>query len=86
MPKVLVTISWEKGVPTLKDVCKKYGLKLEEIDQEYGIIEIDPQDNLYSILVDHEAAQRINPQFTQDDTGIKGPFSNPPIEPFGPPQ
>lgn len=77
MSKMLYSINWSGKKPTLEQVAKKFGFEKKDIDEEFGVVEIDPQDNLYSILVEETA---IAPK---DEKNIKGPFSNPKIEPFG---
>jgi hypothetical protein len=77
MSKMLYSVNWEGEKPSLEQVAKKYGFKTNDIDQEFGVVEIDPQDNLYSILVEENAV------VLKDAKNIKGPFSNPRIEPFG---
>ena len=88
MSKVLYNVRWPDGSPTIEDVCRKYGLASEEVDQQYGLIEIDPQDHLYCMLVEQAAVARLSQTWAQSGkpADIEGPYSNPPIEPFGPPQ
>ena len=76
MSKMLYSINWKGEKPSLKQIAKKFGFKSSDIDQDFGVVEIDPQDNLYSILVEEHA---VVPNETKD---IDGPFSNPRIEPF----
>ncbi len=76
MSKMLYSVNWKGEKPSLEQVAKKYGFKTDDIDQDFGVVEIDPQDNLYSILVEEDA---VAPKAAKD---IKGPFSNPRIEPF----
>lgn len=83
MTKVMVTIRAAEGRPALDDVVERYGLAPEEIDQDFGVVEIDPDDHLYVVLVTPEAAARIEPG---DGWDTSGPYSNPRIEPFGPPE
>jgi hypothetical protein len=83
MAKVMVNLSGYSSPPTLADVQARYGLVADDLDAQFGVIEIDPHEHVYTVLVDEQAAARI--------TGASGssagdPFSNPPIEPFGPPQ
>jgi len=85
MAKLLFSITWEQGEPSVEQICEKYGFKPEELDLQFGIIEIDPQDNLYSILVDQDAAERVREQLGENIPDMEGPFSNARIEPFGPP-
>ncbi len=85
MAKLLFNVNWEEGKPSIEQICKKYGFKPDELDAEFGVIEIDPEDNLYSILVDQEAAQRVREQLGIDTPDLEGPFSNARIAPFGPP-
>ncbi len=76
MSKMLYSINWTGKKPTLAQVAKKLGIEKKDIDEDFGVVEIDPQDNLYSILVEETAV------VLKDTKGIEGPFSNPRIEPF----
>ena len=76
MSKMLYSINWAGKKPTLEQVAKKFGFDKKELDEEFGVIEIDPQDNLYSIMVEETAIGQ------KDTKDIEGPFSNPRIEPF----
>lgn len=84
MPRLLFNVTWEQGQPSLEQVREKYGFGPEEIDQDFGVIEIDPQDHLYTVLVDQEAAQRVRKRMGKGP--LEGPYSNPRIEAFGPPE
>lgn len=86
MAKVLFSLTWPEGEPTPEAVCERYGFRPDELDEQFGVVEIDPEDNLYSVLVDAEAARRVAPRGWKDEDGLEGPFSNPRIEPFGPPE
>lgn len=77
MGKNLYTIEWKGEKPTREEVAERFGIDPGDLDEEFGVIEIDPERNLYSILVD----DAVVPDETDDQ--IKGPFSNPKIEPFG---
>lgn len=83
MAKVMMTIRAPDGAPTVQEIINRYGLKPGEIDDEYGVIEIDPDDHAYTILVEREAAQKIQPGGNWE---VSGPYSNPKIEPFWPPK
>jgi len=77
MSKMLYSINWTGEKPTLEQVAQKFGFEKKDLDEDFGVVEIDPQDNLYSILVEETAI------VPKDKENIKGPFSNPRIEPFG---
>jgi hypothetical protein len=83
MAKVMVTIQSQDSPPQLEEVKIRYGLVDDEIDPQFGVVEIDPADGTYVILVEETAAEKI-----ADCPGwkVQGPYSNPPIAPFGPPQ
>jgi len=83
MSKVMMTIQSKKGPPELQVIHDYYGLKDSEIDKEFGVIEIDPEDGTYVILIEEDAAKKI---VDTKDWKVKGPHSNPRIAPFGPPQ
>ena len=83
MSKVMVTIESAEAAPTLEELRSRYNLAAEDIDPEFGVVEIDPQEHVYTVLVEESAAGKI----TSDDRWkVKGPYSNPRIEPFGPPE
>lgn len=82
MPKVMVNLSGLERAPTLAEVQSRYGLSSDDLDAEFGVIEVDPQEHVYTVLVDERAAAKI----TGGSATASGPFANPPIQPFGPPQ
>lgn len=83
MTKVMITIQTTGGSPTLTELMERYQLTGDDIDTEFGVVEIDPQDQLYVILVEPDAASRIE---SNEQWETSGPFSNPRIAPFGPPE
>jgi hypothetical protein len=83
MAKVMMTIRAPQGPPTVPEIVSRYGLQPGEIDADFGVVLIDPADHAYTILVEPSAAGKIQPG---GDWETSGPFSNPKIEPFGPPQ
>ena len=82
MNKVLITLHGRSEDLTIQQVMDELHLKSDEVDVEYGVQPIDPAAGDYVILVDEKAARRIAP----DQVGVSGPYSNPRIEPFGPPK
>jgi hypothetical protein len=83
MGKVMITITAVDRTPSIETVKKQYGLKDDQIDAEFGVIEVDPDEHTYTVLVDDSVVSRI----TSDKRWkVEGPFSNPRIEPFGPPE
>ena len=82
-PKVMLTIEAPDHPPTIAALRSRYRLRKGEIDEEFGVVEIDPQAHLYTVLVDPAAAAKIQPSAGWK---VEGPFSNPKIEPFGPPK
>jgi hypothetical protein len=80
MGKEMLTVKLKPNEATLPAVRRKLKLLPEDIDHDFGVVNIDPKQNLYAILVEPTAARRASKQ-----DGIEGPFSNPKIETFGPP-
>jgi hypothetical protein len=80
--KALMTVRSEDGPPTLEDAARQIGVNVGAVDAEFGVIPIDPSQGLYSVQVD--AAQL--PSGVDGQEPYRGPFSNPRIEHFGPPQ
>ncbi|MFE0014857.1 hypothetical protein ACFWXH_08430 [Mesorhizobium sp. NPDC059054] len=79
---VLMTIACPEGTPGLDRAAELLGVPTAEMDRSFGVVVLDPQKGLYAVQV-HETAIKERP--TADTGGqVKGPFSNPRIEPFGP--
>ena len=79
--KVMFTIQGKGTAPSLDEVARAHGFRRAELDDQFGVIEVDPRDHTYAVLADEEAVGRVSGR-----RGVAGPFANPKIEPFGPPQ
>jgi hypothetical protein len=77
----MMTVELDPDSATLDKVAERLGLAPEEIDADFGVVPIDPDKHLYTVLVDEQASSRVAGQ-----PGVEGPFANPRIEPFGPPR
>lgn len=80
MSKVMLTLKLDPEQASLAQVRESLGIGPEEIDDDFGVIVVQPEQNLYAVLVDQGTADRV-----RDTEGVEGPFSNPTIRPFGPP-
>jgi hypothetical protein len=76
MASVMVTLQLEPEQASLEEVRRLLGLAADEVDQRFGVVNINPSEHLYTILVDQEAAERV-----KDARPVRGVFSNPRIEP-----
>lgn len=81
MSKVMVTLKLDPDDASVDHARDLLGIDDAAIDHDFGVIAVSPDDNLYTVLVDEGAAKDM-----QTGDGIAGPFSNPRIEPFGPPK
>ncbi|NJP25918.1 hypothetical protein FLW53_17265 [Microbispora sp. SCL1-1] len=68
---------------------RRLGLAEDEVDTGYGLVPVDPRTDLYVLRVTEEAGRRVG----DSDAGAVdggaadgGPYSDPPIEPYGPPR
>jgi len=77
----MLTLTLEPGEATLEAAARKLGLEERELDPDFGVVEIDPAAHRYTVLVDEGAAEQASRV-----PGVEGPYANPRIEPFGPPQ
>jgi hypothetical protein len=77
----MLTLKLHPRKATVAAVCRQLKLAPEQIDPDFGVVNIDPKKNLYTILVEEKAALKLGGK-----QGVKGPYSNPRIEPFGPPR
>jgi hypothetical protein len=78
---LIVTLRLDPGKATLEQIQARYGLTSTEVDANYGVVSVNPDDHLYTILVTEQAANRIKCL-----PGVVGVYSNPRIETFGPPR
>ena len=76
MASVMMTLKLEPEQASLEEVRRLLGLAENEVDQRFGVVNINPSEHLYTILVDEEAAERV-----QHAGPVRGVFSNPRIEP-----
>ena len=76
----MLTLTRDPSRASLEAVTEDLGLGAEDIDGDFGVVEIDPDEHRYAILVEESAAERVSGR-----EGVEGPFANPAIEPFGPP-
>ena len=68
--------------PTAADLCERFGFRTEEIDGEYGFIQVDERKGLYVTLVDERSRARVTPRLPAGDA-VTGFFADPRVEPFG---
>jgi hypothetical protein len=81
MSKLMMTLHLDPKEASLAAVKRKLGLQAGEIDEEFGVVPIDPDANLFTVLVEEGVVTKV-----QGQEGVRGPFANPKIEPFGPPK
>ena len=79
--KQMLTLTLPPEEATLAKVRERLGLKSNQIDADFGVVNIDPKKNLYTVLVDEGVAESLG-----GSANVQGPFSNPRIESFGPPK
>ena len=80
----MLTLRLPAGQATLDEARKRLGLSEHEVDPKFGLVPLDPTEGTYAVLVSAEAGARA--AASAGDTGeVGGPYANPPIEPFGPP-
>ncbi len=68
MSKYMMTVHLDPKEATLARVKRKLNLGKNQIDPSFGIVPIDPEQNLYAILVDDDVAQKL-----QGTENVKGP-------------
>ena len=81
MSKRLVTVRLRPAEARLDSVRASLGLAEEDVDAGFGVVSLDPQRDLYAILVEERAAERL-----AGSGGVVGVHANPKIEAFGPPK
>ncbi len=81
MGKMMLTVKLDPASATVEGARERLELEVGELDADFGVVNIDPDQGLYAVLVEEKTAQRLG-----ERPDVRGPFANPPIEPFGPPK
>jgi hypothetical protein len=81
--EVLITVRLAAPA-TLEAAMRRLGLTEDEVDTAYGLVPVDPGRNLYVLRVTEDAGRRVGD--SGDGAADGGPYSDPPIEPYGPPR
>lgn len=77
----LMTVTKAAGQPTLEEAAEQLGVPPDRLNREFGVVPVDVSKGLYTVEMDADvAADR------QVQTPYDGPYSNPQIEDFGPPE
>lgn len=76
----LVTIEGHGTTPTLDAAAMQLGVGIADIDADFGVVPLDSASRLFSVRV---RADRLPAAFGKQEP-YQGPFSDPPIAPFGP--
>lgn len=82
MAGLMFTIESPTGTPSLSEAAQKLHVDTRDLDESFGVVLIDPQKHLYTVLVNEEAAGHVR----APGKSVKGPYSNPRIGTYGPPQ
>ena len=79
---VMYTIEWPQGQPSLADAAHALHVQESDLDPSFGVVLIDPKSNAYTVLCRPQACAAM----AKPEPGVKGPFANPGIGTFGPPE
>jgi hypothetical protein len=85
-PTVMLTVKLPPERATLAEARKRLGLAEDEVDQNFGLVALDPGEGTYAVLVSAEAGARVSASAAGKAGEAGGPYANPRIEPFGPPK
>lgn len=70
---------------TLEDAAKHLHVEIGDLDETFGVICVDPAEGVHTVLVEESALTKLPGEDSAHDKSYEGPFSNPVIQPFGPP-
>lgn len=78
---VMMSIRTASGPPTPEAIRHRYALADDDVDAAFGVVPVDPEDGVYTVMVEESAAPRL---VSGGGWTVSGPFSNPRIAPAGP--
>jgi hypothetical protein len=79
MAKLLASIRWPGAAPTVSELCSRYHLAEADFDQAFGVVEVDPEQHLFGVLLEEAAANKLGSAGFPE---ISSPQSNPRIDTF----
>jgi hypothetical protein len=81
---VLITVRLPRGA-SLESAMRELDLSDDEVDTRYGLVSVDPAQDLYALRVTESAGRRLR---ASESSGpeVSGPWADPPIEPYGRPR
>jgi len=68
------------AAPSVESAARQVGVAVSDVDEEFGVVPIDPAHGRYAIQV---WADRVPPGLA-DERPYRGPFADPEIAPFQP--
>jgi len=74
----IMTVFGKEAAPSLADAAAQLGLDISDLNQEFGVVAIDPQEKLYAV----EVKKADGTYEKQTQGAFHGPYSNPMIAPF----
>ena len=80
MAPTLYTVKLAEGEENLATAAQKLRIGPADLDPEFGVVPVAPAEGLYAVLVVGTASP------ATDGATTDGPFANPPIATFGPPE
>jgi len=78
---VLMTVHGSNGQPSLAQAASELGVSIGDVDDQFGVVPIDPAEGLYAVQVKESSVETGR---AGARGGYQGPYSNPEIAPFGP--
>jgi hypothetical protein len=78
----MYTIEVQQGPPTMAQAAQMLHVQESDLDSSFGVVLIDPKRGLYTVRVREQS--RARPDVS--DPEVDGPFADPGIGHFGPPQ
>jgi hypothetical protein len=83
MAGLMFTIESPSGPPSLSEAARKLHVDQHDLDESFGVVLVDPKKHIYTVLVNEDAAGHVR---APGSSSVKGPYSNPGIGIYGPPE